>query len=283
MHTKINESQIKPFTKWTGGKRQLIPEIKKLIPEKFDSYYEPFLGGGAVLFDLLPKKAIINDWNADLISLYEVIRDDVYNLIKLLNEHSTKNSSEYYYAIRSIDRTAEFHSKTKVWKASRILYMLKVNYNGLYRVNSKGQFNTPYGRYKNPKIMDYENLIAVSNYLNSSDIKITSGDFSDALISVKKNDFVYLDPPYIPINQSSNFTSYTSNGFGSEEQIRLRDTFVELHNKGAYIMLSNSYTESVYELYSQFEKTIHVVEATRMINSKATQRGKIKEVIITNY
>ncbi|HFO0524787.1 TPA: DNA adenine methylase [Staphylococcus aureus] len=273
---------LKPFTKWTGGKRQLLPELKHLTPQNFNEYYEPFVGGGAFLFDLKPNVAFINDANEDLINAYRVIRDNVEELIDLLEVHKINNTKEYYYKIRNLDRSDNFNKMSAVEKAARILYMLRVNFNGLYRVNSKGQFNTPYGRYSNPKIVDRENLLNISEYLKQ-DITITSGDFYNCVQGAKANDFVYFDPPYIPISTSSNFTSYTANKFDLKEQERLRDTFIELDNRGVYVMLSNSNSDIIYELYNDYKDNIKTVDANRMINSNSKGRGKIKEVIITNY
>lgn len=275
--------KLAPFTKWTGGKRQLLTEIKKLMPASFDTYYEPFIGGGALFFELAPKKAIINDLNADLITAYTSIKFDVNRLIKVLEQHQTNNSKEYYYDIRSFDRDERIKELEPVERAARILYMLRVNFNGLYRVNSNNQFNTPYGRYKNPKIVDQEKLLNISDYLNNNDITILNTDFSEALVSAKKGDFVYIDPPYVPLTASASFTSYTAEGFGLVEQTRLRDLFVELDKRGVYVMLSNSDTALVHNLYESYSDTTHIVSASRMINSKGAKRGKISEVIITNY
>lgn len=274
---------LKPFTKWTGGKRQLLPQLLKYAPKEFETYYEPFVGGGALLFEMQPQKAVINDYNQALIETYEVIRDDVEKLITLLKQHQKQNCSEYYYHIRSFDRDERIHDTNKTWRAARILYMLRVNFNGLYRVNSNNQFNTPYGRYKNPKIVDEENLRNVSMYLKHDNIKIMNGDFQDSLKNVKEGDFIYLDPPYIPLSETANFTSYTAAGFNLSSQERLRDVFKELDQRGAFVMLSNSNSSIVHDLYKEYANTIKKVQATRMINSKATGRGKIEEVLITNY
>lgn len=265
---------LKPFTKWTGGKRQLLSDLNRLLPSNFNKYYEPFVGGGALLFDLKPTIATINDANEELINAYRVIRDNVEELIEKLETHKINNTKEYYYEIRSLDRTDEFSQLSAVDKAARMIYMM--------RVNSKGQFNTPYGRYKNPKIVDEENLKNISQYLNQ-DIKIMNGDFYKCVEEAKANDFVYFDPPYIPLSTSSNFTSYTAEKFNFDEQVRLRDTFVELDKKGVYVMLSNSNSELIYELYHDYKDKINTVDASRMINSNGKGRGKIKEVIITNY
>ncbi len=272
---------IKPFTKWVGGKRQLLNEIENLLPPSFDTYYEPFVGGGALLFHLQPKNAVINDMNTDLILSYKAIKNDLDNLVNELEYHKNQNSKEYYLDLRSYDRDERIYSLSNTQKAARIMYMLRVCFNGMYRVNSKNQFNVPYGKYKNPKIVDERLLKNISEYLNDSNILILNEDFEDVVKNCKSGDFVYFDPPYIPINETSSFTSYTNEGFSYDDQIRLRNVFSELSRKGVYCMLSNSYSPLTLELYKEFN--IHEVKAKRNINSVASKRGEISEVIITNY
>lgn len=272
---------LQPFTKWTGGKRQLLPIIKSLMPDDYNQYVEPFVGGGALFFELIPKKAIINDFNGELINCYRQIKDTPKKLIELLAEHQKNNTKEYYLELRSVDRDGRIDDMTDTERAARIMYMLRVNFNGLYRVNSKNQFNVPYGRYKNPKIVDSELILSISKYLNSNDIRILNGDFEEAVKNVQAGDFVYFDPPYIPLSETSAFTSYTHEGFAYEEQVRLRDVFRKLDKKGAYVMLSNSSSPLVEELYQGFH--IHKVEATRTNGAKVSSRGKISEFIVTNY
>lgn len=275
--------KMQPFTKWTGGKRQLLPCLTELLPTDFNTYYEPFVGGGALFFNLAHDKAVINDINTDLINAYNSIKNEVEQLIELLETHKLYNSKDYYYGIRSVDRDGRIDKMTSVQRAARILYMLRVNFNGLYRVNSKNQFNTPYGRYSNPKIVDRENLLTISHYLNNNDIEILNTDFEEAVKTAKKGDFCYFDSPYVPLTTTSNFTSYTASGFGLDEQERLRDLFVELDKRGVYVMLSNSDSSIVHELYKDYKETTHLVSASRMINSKGDGRGKVNEVVITNY
>lgn len=277
------QTKIYPFTKWTGGKRQLLSQLLELMPLEFDTYYEPFVGGGALFFELAHHKAVINDLNTDLINAYTSIRDNVDELITLLETHKLYNSKDYYYGIRSVDRDGRIDTMTEVQRAARILYMLRVNFNGLYRVNSKNEFNTPYGRYKNPKIVDAPNLLNISNYLNNNDITILNTDFAEAVKDAKKGDFVYIDPPYAPVTVSASFTSYTADGFNLDEQERLRDLFVELDRSGVYVMLSNSDVPIIHELYKDYADTTHIVQAKRNINSKGDGRGAVNEVIITNY
>ncbi|WEV37465.1 DNA adenine methylase [Lactobacillus sp. ESL0677] len=276
---------LRPITKWVGGKRQLLPKLHSLMPSSYDidsnTYFEPFLGGGAMLFSLAPKKAVINDLNADLINLYRVVRDEPEELLKLLKEHQANNSKEYYLKVRAEDRNENFSNLTKVEKAARLLYMLKVDFNGMYRVNSKGQFNVPYGRYKNPKIADYENIMTVSEYLSKKGVEIYQENYSEAVQKAEKGDLVYFDPPYIPLSETANFTSYTSEGFNNKDQEQLRDLFFKLSNSGVNVMLSNSDTPKTREMYAK--ANIHEVQANRAINSNAKKRGKIGELIITNY
>ena len=277
----MKKYDIKPFTKWVGGKRQLLDEIERLLPESYNTYYEPFIGGGALFFYLQPKNAVINDMNSDLILSYKAIKDDLINLIQELEYHKENNSKEYFLDLRSYDRDERINSLSDTQKAARIMYMLRVCFNGMYRVNSKNQFNVPYGRYKNPKIVDEELLKNINEYLNSSNILILNKDFEEVIKTCKAGDFVYFDPPYIPINETSSFTSYTNEGFSYEDQIRLRDVFSELTRKNIYCMLSNSYSPITLELYKEFN--IHKVKAKRSINSVASKRGEISEVIVTNY
>lgn len=273
--------RMKPFTKWTGGKRKLLPILTELLPDDFNRYYEPFIGGGALLFKLLPHDAVINDFNEELINSYLQIRDNPNELIDLLAEHRDKNSKDYYLNIRSADRDGRIESMTDVERAARILYMLRVDFNGLYRVNSKNQFNVPYGRYKNPKILDKDLIYEVSGYLNANNIQILQGDFANAVAEAIDGDLVYFDPPYIPLSETSSFTSYTHEGFSYEDQVRLRNTVRDLTRRGVNVILSNSSSPLVEDLYQEFN--LHYVDASRTNGAKPTSRGKIKEIIVTNY
>ncbi|HHG7761428.1 TPA: DNA adenine methylase [Streptococcus pneumoniae] len=278
---EIKKVTLQPFTKWTGGKRQLLPVIRELMPKTYNRYFEPFVGGGALFFDLAPKDAVINDFNAELINCYQQIKDNPQELIEILKVHQEYNSKEYYLDLRSADRDERIDMMSEVQRAARILYMLRVDFNGLYRVNSKNQFNVPYGRYKNPKIVDEELISAISVYLNNNQLEIKMGDFEKAIVDVRTGDFVYFDPPYIPLSETSAFTSYTHEGFSFADQVRLRDAFKRLSDTGAYVMLSNSSSALVEELYKDFN--IHYVEATRTNGAKSSSRGKISEIIVTNY
>jgi len=272
----------KPFVKWAGGKRQIIDKLKKYIPDEFNTYYEPFVGGGALLFELSPKKAVINDSNKELMNVYEVLCDEnkFNKMCKLLNSYETSHSEEFYYEIRNKDRNkTTFNRLSDYTRAARTIYLNKACFNGLYRVNSKNEFNVPFG--KKAKVNTYEgsNLITVSNYLTMNDIKLLSTDFEEAVSSAEKGDFVYFDPPYD--SDTSTFNSYTENGFDKEEQKRLAEVFKKLDEIGVYVMLSNHNTSLINELYKDYN--IHIIEAKRNINANGKKRGKVEEVIITNY
>lgn len=271
---------IRPVIKWVGGKRQIIKQIAPYIPPTFSTYYEPFLGGGAVLLALQPKKAVVNDINSELMNLYVVIKDNVEDLITDLKKH--KNEADYFYQIRELDRQKDkYQNLTPIQRASRIIYLNKTCYNGLFRVNKTGEFNTPFGHYKNPNIVNGATLRAVSDYFNTAEIDFFCGDFAESLQKVKKDDFVYLDPPYDPLSDTANFTGYSRGGFGQIEQIRLKELCDRLNEKKVKFLLSNSATDFIKELYQEYR--IEVVQASRLINSKADKRGEINELLIMNY
>lgn len=279
-----NNPLLSPILKWVGGKRQLLKEILPLIPKDITAYYEPFVGGGAVLFALQPKKAVINDYNEELINVYNVIMDDPDELIKILEIHKENNTSEYFYKIRELDRSSEYKKLSNTERAARIIYLNKTCYNGLYRVNQAGQFNSPYGRYKNPNIVNAPTVKAMNDYFNSNKITITSGDYKDTLkkIRAKTKSFVYLDPPYYPLSSSSSFTGYTDNGFGEEQQIELKKECDKLNKKGIKFILSNSSCDFIEDLYKD-DYNIKIIKAKRVLNSKGNKRGEIDEVLISNY
>jgi DNA adenine methylase len=274
-----NDTLLRPFLKWAGGKRQVLPEIRRYYPKRFGCYYEPFLGAGAVLFDLQPNKAVVNDINRELINAYRVIAHDVDALIADLRRH--RNEPSYYYRLRDLDRTHEFQHLTDIERASRIIFLNKTCFNGLFRVNSHGHFNVPYGHYKNPKIVDEAVLRAISEYLNTRDISLVNADFEEALRDATYGDFVYLDPPYDPVSDTASFTGYNLNGFGRDEQIRLKSVFDDLHRRGCRVLLSNSATAFIKELYRDYR--VEIIGAARAINSDATRRGKVDEVLVMNY
>ncbi len=273
-----NNILISPLLKWVGGKRQLLADIIPLINKKCSTYVEPFVGGGAVFFELQPKKAIINDYNEELINVYKVVREFPEELIALLEEHNIGNNEEYFYKLRALDRNSSYSEMSDIQKAARIIYLNKTCYNGLYRVNSAGQFNSPYGRYKNPNIINATTIRAMSKYLQNPQIKIMQGDYREVLKGIRKGSFVYLDPPYMPISSSSSFTGYTENGFSYEQQVTLKNECDKLKEKGISFLQSNSDCPEIRELYKEYD--IKTVQAKRSINSNATRRGEISEVLI---
>ena len=250
--TKIKNKDLilSPILKWVGGKRQLLDIINPLIPKKISTYVEPFVGGGAVLFDLKPKKAIINDYNEELINVYKVIKSFPEKLLLLLEHHKKNNNEDYFYEIRSLDREDIYKDMTEVERAARIIYLNKTCYNGLFRVNQAGQFNTPYGRYKNPNIVNRPTIKGMSIYFNNNDIKIMAGDYRQALKGLRKGAFVYFDPPYLPISSSSSFTGYTDGGFDLDDQIELKEQCDKLNKRGIKFLLSNSDHKIIRDLYS---------------------------------
>jgi len=274
--------KAKPFLKWAGGKRQIVNELKKYIPEEYDCYYEPFVGAGALLFDLAPKKAVINDSNKELMNVYNVLCNyEKYNkMCKLLNNYENNHCEDFYYDIRNKDRNkVTFNRLSDYTKAARTIYLNKACFNGLYRVNSKNEFNVPFGKKIKVNTYEGENLLTVHMYLTMNDIDIRCVDFEEAVKDAKKGDFVYFDPPYD--SDTSTFNSYTEEGFGKKEHIRLASVFKELDARGVNVMLSNHNTSLVQELYKDYN--IHIIEAKRNINSNGKKRGKVEEVIITNY
>lgn len=278
--TMAKNKLVSPVVKWVGGKRQLLDEIVPLFPKRMTTYCEPFLGGGAVLFCHQPKSAIVNDLNGDLMLVYEVIRDDVEDLIEDLQRH--ENTSEYFYALRDLDRDKEsYGAMSKVKRASRVIYLNKTCYNGLFRVNASGEFNSPFGHYKNPSIVNAPVLRAVSKYLLENNIELLSEDFETTLQRVPRGGFVYLDPPYDPVSDTASFTGYNSGGFDRNEQIRLKECCDILTQRGVKFLLSNSATSFIKELYKDY--TVATVHAKRAINSDASKRGAIEEVLIRNY
>lgn len=269
-----------PVVKWVGGKRQLLPQILPLIPKRMTAYCEPFLGGGAVLFALQPKRVLVNDLNQDLITVYRVIKEDADALIEHLSRH--ENTPEYFYRIRDLDRDKEaYAAMSDVEKASRLLYLNKTCYNGLFRVNASGAFNSPYGHYRRPNIVNEQTIRGVSRYFNSCDITFFSGDFASVLEQVPKGGFVYLDPPYDPVSDTASFTGYNRGGFGREEQVRLKECCDALTARGVKFLLSNSATPFIRELYGSYR--ISIVQARRAVNSVASRRGAIEEVLVRNY
>jgi DNA adenine methylase len=269
----MNKAQ--PFLKWVGGKSRLIPQYQPHFPAKFDIYFEPFLGGGAVFFHLNPRTAMISDLNPELINTYNCIGENLEELIALLQKHKASHSAEYYQKIRM------GNPRDRTERAARFIYLNKTCFNALYRVNKAGQFNVPMGKYKNPGICNEPVLRAASEVLQSESIACYNQPYTNVQIYAGKGDFVYFDPPYHPISETSKFTSYTKDSFGKEDQVILRDLFAELARKGVKVMLSNSYCDFVKDLYRDF--SIHEITAARSINCNRTKRGAIKELLITSY
>ena len=269
------------FLKWAGGKLQLIEQFENLFPHKFRNYYEPFIGSGAVFFyvksKLKPNKVLLSDTNEELINCFLVVRDKPSELVELLLNHRKKHSKEHYYAVRSI----ESNRLDSVNRAARLIYLNKTCFNGLYRVNSKGQFNVPFGDYKSPSIFDKNILFQASQLLQGVDLQVMT--FEKVLDFAGKDDFVYFDPPYIPLSKTSSFTRYSKSDFSMKEQKQLCEVFETLDSRGCFVMVSNSDHALTRELYRQHKKNTVVVRAKRMINSVGSKRGAINELIITNY
>lgn len=269
----------RPFLKWAGGKTQLIAALMDHVPASFGVYHEPFLGSGALFFSLYRRRrirrAVLSDINAELIDTYLAIRDHVAEVIELLR--SFPYEKEFYYALREQDPWRLSLPE----RAARMIYLNKTGYNGLYRVNRQGKFNVPFGRYKSPRYFDRENLLAVAQSLQDVEILCTS--FETVLERAAPGDFVYFDPPYVPLTQTANFTSYHANGFGPSDQERLRDVCVALSERKVYVMLSNSNTKMVRSLYGLEHFSIEEVLAKRAINCQGAKRGKVPELVITNY
>jgi len=272
----------RPFLKWAGGKRQLLPVLRAHLPASWQTlrYYEPFLGAGALLFSLSPRRAVVNDANQQLIQTYQALKQSCEEVIALLEEHREYHCQEYYYQIREMDRDSGFETLPAAVKAARLIYLNKTCFNGLHRVNNQGWFNVPYGRYVNPAICEADVLRSVGDYLRRNNITLRSGDFAAAVRGARRDSFVYFDPPYhSPDN--ANFTSYQANTFGETEQRRLRDTFAALTRRGVPCLLSNSDTAFIRHLYDGYH--IDTIQARRAINSDATQRGAVNEVLIWNW
>ncbi len=276
MAQKISHRRVpRPFLKWVGGKTQLLPKLLERMPAKFGVYHEPFVGGGALFLEVQPGEAHLSDTNAELMNCYQVLRRDLPRLIELLKQYPYEK--RFYYRMRA--KSPE--DLEPVERAARTIYLNKTGFNGLYRVNSKGGFNVPFGRYTNPIICDETNLRAVAARLRG--VKLHLEDFAKVLDRAKKGDFVYFDPPYYPLSVTAHFTDYTKDGFGHAEQVRLAETFDALHERGVFVMLSNSDHPCIHELYDGKGYVMEKVLVPRSVNSKPSARGKITEVLIRNY
>ena len=279
-----NNKKIHPFVKWAGGKTQILEKLCKYLPNSFNTYFEPFVGGGSLLFYLAPNSAVISDSNAELMCAYKCFQNfEDFELLKNeLRKHEENHSEEYYYEIRNMDREEDFNSLPIYIRAARMIYLNKACFNGLYRVNSKGYFNVPSGKKNEVKTFDEENFNNLYKYFNNNSITILLSDFEEAVSKkANKNDFVYFDPPYDTLDDKNSFTSYDKNNFKKEEQARLASIFKKLDEKNVKVMLSNHNTNYIRELYKDYN--IHIINAKRMINSNGNGRGNVEEVIITNY
>ena len=267
--------KAKPFVKWVGGKRSIMYELLSRLPKGINNYFEPFVGGGALFFEIAKKakNVFLSDINKDLILTYKVVKNSLDKLIPILKKHQRNHTTTYYYELRSNQIL-----KNPIEIAARFVYLNKTCFNGLYRVNKRGEFNVPVGRYKNPKIFDIDNLFAVAKALQG--VKISCMDFTD--ISPKKGDFVYFDPPYHPTNAKS-FNSYNSVIFSQKDQIRLRDFAIDLSSRGINVMISNSNVDLIRSIYGTPPFNISLVSAPRFVNCKSTKRGAVEELLITNY
>lgn len=269
-----------PILKWAGGKRRLLEALRPLLPQQIEPYAEPFVGGGALLFNLRPMTAYVNDVNPDLIELYRTIRDHAEGVIAQLSRH--KNDEDYFYEIRDWDRDkAAYAARSPVERAARTLFLNKTCFNGLHRVNSAGLFNVPFGFYKSPELVNAPALLEVSAYFNQASIVFTCGDYVDAVRELPRGAFVYFDPPYDPVSRTANFTAYSKGGFGRDEQIRLRELCDVLDRRGVRFMLSNSATDFIRAQYANYR--IDTIQAARAIAADPGKRGPVDEVVVRNY
>ncbi|MBN4004416.1 DNA adenine methylase [Nostoc sp. LPT] len=270
------ETNPRPFLKWAGGKSRLIQQYIPYFPKSYKNYYEPFLGGGAVFFYLQPSAAILTDINAELINAYCCVRNRLEELIYLLKEHKSRHGKDYYYSVRNNS------SGTDIEKAARLIYLNKTCFNGLYRVNSQGKFNVPLGRYDNPNICAEVLLKAASEALSHAEIK--QADFTEVLNhATSSDDFVFFDPPYHPISDTSYFTAYSQNCFSKKDQELLRDACAELASRGVKVMVCNSDSEFIRKIYTDINFETYKIKAARSINSNIKNRGMVDELLITSF
>ncbi|MFZ5631276.1 MAG: DNA adenine methylase [Bacillota bacterium] len=275
VNRKVPAPGAQPVVKWAGGKRQMLGQYKEFFPARYNVYHEPFLGGGAVFFHLVPPVAFLSDSNAELINMYRVIQTKVDQLIEDLSRH--RYDSDYYYEIRS----ADVGTLSDVQRASRLIYLNKTCYNGLYRVNRKGEFNVPFGKYRRPKFLDVELLLAANRVLQRA--VLMESDFEIVLDNARPGDFVYFDPPYFPLNRTANFTDFTDQSFDARDHERLARAFDQLARRGCLVMLSNSDTPFVRELYEQYRGGIIPLKANRSINSRGDKRGPVGELLVCSW
>jgi DNA adenine methylase len=279
------QAAARPFLKWAGGKTQLLPQLARLFPERFEGYHEPFVGSAAVFFHLYNlkqagelraafKRASLTDSNDELVTCYRAVRDGVEPVIGWLAEHKASHNARYFYKVRAQNPANLGDAE----RAARLIYLNKTCYNGLYRVNSRGQFNVPLGRYRNPGIFDPDELRLASRAL--ADVTIETADFREVLKRARKGDFIYFDPPYFPVSKTASFTSYTRGAFGSFDHESLALVFRSLDEKGCKLMLNNSWTDFTRRLYRGYKRV--ELKASRSINSKGSLRGKISEMVVLN-
>lgn len=266
----------RPFCKWVGGKTQLLPELRKHVPLDFKRYFEPFVGGGALFFDVAPRVAFLGDQNSRLVTTYKGVRDHVEELIALLKTYPYEKDFYLETRAKDIDDARKYGA---VQVAAWFIYLNKTGFNGIYRVNQSGGFNVPFGKYTNPVICNEDALRAASKALRRA--TIDAGDFELTTAAARDGDFVYFDPPYVPVSATADFTTYTAGGFKAVDQIRLRDYARSLAKRGVHVVLSNSDTPPVRDLYSGKPFVIHEVQARRSVNSNSEKRGKVGELIIT--
>ncbi len=275
--------KARPFLKWVGGKTQLLSQFEAYYPKDFNNYFEPFLGGGAVFFDLAPVTAHLNDVNTTLIAAYKNLKNNLDEIVKILKgleaQYKKGNIEERSMLFYRIRESFNKLSSTEIKKSAYLIFLNKTCFNGMYRENSSGGYNSPFGKYKKPPILDQENLVKVSKILKKA--KLTSFSFEESVKNVKKGDYIYFDPPYYPRNKTSNFTHYHKNSFTENDQLKLRDIFIDLDKRGCFVMMSNSCTDFIKATYKGFRQ--EVVMANRAINCKASGRGKIEELLIMNY
>jgi DNA adenine methylase len=270
---ELRPLRIKPFLKWAGGKTRLLAALRQSLPPRFNRYIEPFVGGGALYFDLSPKTAVLGDSNPELMNCYEVVRDQPDELIEYISE--LRVSGPEFYRLRELDP----ETLPAVTRAARLIYLNKTCYNGLYRVNKHGRFNTPYGQHSNVKLVDAVNLRTASASLKKA--RLLCADFEAVLKTAKKGDFIYLDPPYVPVGKFSDFKRYTKDQFFEADQERLAEKFRELAANGCFVLLSNSFNAKTAKLYSKFLQ--RTVQMPRFVNCKGEGRGNVDELLISNY
>ena len=288
MTARINSvytQKYQPFIKWVGGKRGLLKQLLPLFPKEFKNYHEPFLGGGAVFFELYSqgllkdKKIFLSDINAELINTYNIVKNNAIELINNLEDFKENHTKDFYYQTRELDRNYNYTNLSDIERATRFIYLNKTCFNGLYRVNKKGQFNTPIGSYENPNIADRDTILSASQALQNA--IITNKPFNEVVKNASANDLIYFDPPYYPLNATSSFTAYNENDFLDAKQKELFSIFQELDKNDCFVLHSNSDTDFIKNLYE--DHIINYVQANRFINSKSSGRGKISEVLIRNF